>query len=95
MRDLAFTFSYRADAMSRSLSTCQVLAGLRTTIPSDVGIRVPLHPRRLRCPPSPYHRGYASVGCLAGRGASTLSVHGLFRNGAPETGGPGGQTLAT
>ena len=68
---------------SRSL----VLAGLRSTIPSDAGIRGPLHPRRLRCPPSPYHRGYASGGRLAGRGASTLSMHGIFRNDTPETGG--------
>jgi hypothetical protein len=40
----------------------KVLAGLQSTIPSGAGIRGPLHPRRLRCPPSPYHRGYASVG---------------------------------
>jgi hypothetical protein len=52
---------------------CQVLAGLQSTISSDPGIRKPLHPRRLRCPPSPYHRGYASAGRLAGRGASCLS----------------------
>ena len=41
---------------------------------------------RLRCPLSPYRRGYASVGRLAGRGASALSVHGLFGNGPPEAG---------
>jgi hypothetical protein len=35
----------------------KVLAGLQSTIPSGAGIRGPLHPRRLRCPPSPYHRG--------------------------------------
>ncbi|MGZ8473449.1 MAG: hypothetical protein ACXW4N_08125 [Candidatus Deferrimicrobiaceae bacterium] len=29
---------------------------------------------------------YASVGRLAGSGASTLSVHGLFGNGPRETG---------
>jgi hypothetical protein len=51
----------------------KVLAGLQSTIPSGAGIRGPLHPRRLRCPPSPYHRGYASVGRIAGRGASCLS----------------------
>ncbi len=32
-------------------------------------------------------RGYASVGRLAGSGASTLSMHGLFRNGPLEAGG--------
>jgi len=31
-------------------------------------------------------RGYASVGRLAGSGASTLSVHGLFRNGPLDAG---------
>ncbi len=31
-------------------------------------------------------RGYASVGRLAGSGASPLSVHGLFRNGPLDTG---------
>jgi hypothetical protein len=60
--------------------------GLQGSIPSDPGIRGPLHPPRHRSPPSPYHRGYASVGRLAGGGASTLSVHGLFGNGALETG---------
>ncbi|MGB6410097.1 MAG: hypothetical protein WBF16_02730, partial [Candidatus Deferrimicrobiaceae bacterium] len=75
----AITVPYRADTLRRFLSRGRVLAGLLSTIPSDAGIRGPLHPRRLRCPPSPYHRGYASVGRLAGRGASTLSVHGLFR----------------
>src|SRR4030043_374330 len=69
--------------------------GLQGSIPSDPGIRGPLHPRRLRCPPSPYHRGYASIGRLAGRGASTLSVHGLFRNGPLEAGGLRYQALAT
>jgi hypothetical protein len=63
------------------------LAGLQKSIPSDPGIRGPLHPRRLRYPPSPYRGGYASAGCLAGRGASTLSVHVLFRNGPLEAGG--------
>jgi hypothetical protein len=38
-------------------------------------------------PPSPYRGGYASVRRLAGRGASALSMHGLFGNG-PRT--PGG-----
>src|SRR4030042_1471475 len=60
--------------------------GLQGSIPSDPGIRGPLHPRRLRCPPSPYHSGYASIGRLAGRGASALSVHGLFGNGALDAG---------
>ncbi len=32
-------------------------------------------------------RGYASVGRLAGSGASPLSVHGLFRNGPLDAGG--------
>ncbi|MGB7631276.1 MAG: hypothetical protein WBM29_09360, partial [Candidatus Deferrimicrobium sp.] len=45
-----------------------------------------LHPPRHRSPPSPYRRGYASVGRLAGGGASTLSVHGLFGNGTLEAG---------
>ena len=53
---------------------------------SDTGIRGPLHPLRLRCSPSPYRSGYASVGRLAGSGASTLSMHGLFRNGPLEAG---------
>ena len=53
---------------------------------SDPGIRGPLHPLLLRCPPSPYRSGYASVGRLAGSGASTLSMHGLFRNGPREAG---------
>ena len=70
-------------------------AGLQRSIPSDPGIRGPLHPRRLRCPPSPYRGGYASAGRLAGRGASTLSVHGLFRNGPLDAGGLRYQTLAT
>ena len=60
--------------------------GLQGPIPSDPGIREPLHPRRLRCPPSPYRSGYASFGRLAGRGASALSVHGLFGNGSLEAG---------
>jgi hypothetical protein len=64
-------------------------AGLQGSIPSDPGIRWPLHPLRLLCPPSPYRSGYASVGRLAGSGASTLSVHGLFRNGPLETGRSG------
>src|SRR4030067_1064338 len=51
--------------------------------------------RRLCCPPSPYHGGYASAGRLAGRGASTLSVHDLFRNGPLDAGGLRYQTLAT
>ena len=71
------------------------LAGLQRSIPSDPGIRGPLHPRRLCCPPSPYHGGYASAGRLAGRGASTLSVHDLFRNGPLDAGGLRYQTLAT
>jgi hypothetical protein len=71
------------------------LAGLQRSIPSDPGIRGPLHPRRLRCPPSPYRGGYASAGRLAGRGASTLSVHGLFRNGPLNAEGLCDQTLAT
>src|SRR4030067_340456 len=50
-------------------------------------------PRRLRSPSSPYRGGYASAGRLAGRGASTLSVHGLFRNGPLEAGGLRYQTL--
>ena len=58
----------------------------RGPFPEDPGIRGPLHPLRLRCPPSPYRSGYASVGRLAGCGASTLSVHGLFRNGSLEAG---------
>src|SRR3990172_2853173 len=70
------------------------LAGLQRSIPSDPGIRGPLHPRRLRCPPSPYRGGYASAGRLAGRGASTLSVHGLFRNGPLDAGGLRYQTVA-
>ena len=72
----------------RSLQPHGLTTGLPGSIPSDPGIRGPLHPRRLRCPPSPYRRGYASVGRLAGRGASILSVHGLFRNGIREA-GPG------
>ena len=60
--------------------------GLQGSIPSDPGIRGPLHPLRLRYPPSPYRCGYASVGRLAGSGASTLSVHGLFRNESLEAG---------
>ena len=80
-------------------SPCGQPARLRTgvqgSIPSDPGIRGPLHPLRLRCPPSPYRSGYASVGRLAGRGASTLSVHGLFRNGPLDAGGLRYQTFAT
>jgi hypothetical protein len=60
--------------------------GLQGAIPSDPGIRGPLHPLRHRCPPSPHRSGYASVGRLAGSGASTLSVRGLFGNGPLETG---------
>ena len=59
----------------------------RAPFQEDPGIRGPLHPRRLRCTPSPYRRGYASVVRLAGRGASALSVHGLFRNGTRDAGG--------
>jgi len=59
----------------------------RDPFPGDPGIRGPLHPRRLRCPPSPYRGGYASAGRLAERGAATLSVHGLFRNGPLDAGG--------
>ncbi|MGZ8474187.1 MAG: hypothetical protein ACXWWY_11905, partial [Candidatus Deferrimicrobiaceae bacterium] len=58
----------------------------RGPFPEDPGIRGPLHPLRLRCPPSPYRRGYASVERLAGSRASTLSVHGLFGNGPLEAG---------
>jgi hypothetical protein len=58
----------------------------RGPFPEDPGIRGPRHPLRLRCPPSPYRRGHASVGRLAGSGASTLSVLGLFGNGPLETG---------
>ncbi len=61
--------------------------GVQGTIPSDPGIRGPLHPPRLRCPPSPYRGGYASVGRLAGCGASALSVLGLFGNGPLDAGG--------
>src|SRR3990172_1265995 len=60
--------------------------GFQESIPSEPGIRGPLHPLRLRCPPSPYRSGYASVGRLAGSGASTLSVLGLFGNGPREAG---------
>ena len=70
------------------------IAGLQRSIPSDPGIRGSPHPRRLRCPPSPYRGGYASAGRLAGRGASTLSVHGLFRNGPLDAGGLRYQALA-
>ncbi|MGZ8447216.1 MAG: hypothetical protein ACXWWM_05445, partial [Candidatus Deferrimicrobiaceae bacterium] len=58
----------------------------RSPFPEEPGIRGPLQQRRLRCPPSPYRSGYASVGRLAGSGASTLSVHGLFGNGPREAG---------
>jgi hypothetical protein len=58
----------------------------RSPFPGDPGIRGPLHPLRHRCPPSPYRGGYASVGRLAGSGASTLSMHGLFGNGSREAG---------
>src|SRR3990172_12981934 len=61
-------------------------SGLPGAIPSDPGIRGPLHPFLIRCPPSPYRSGYASVGRLAGSGASPLSVHGLFGNGPREAG---------
>ena len=71
-------------------SPCDTPARLRTglqrPISSDPGIRVPLHPLRLRCLPSPYRSGYASVRRLAGSGASTLSMHGLFRNGPLDAG---------
>src|SRR3972149_6071443 len=68
----------------------------RAPFPEDPGIRGPLHPRRLRCTPSPYRCGYASVVRLAGRGASALSVHGLFRNGTRDAGRsfPGGRSSA-
>src|SRR3970282_1129417 len=59
--------------------------GLQGSIPADPGIRGTLHPPRHLPPPSPYRRGYASVGRLAGGGASTLSVHGLCGNGTLET----------
>jgi len=55
----------------------------RSPFPRDPGIRGPPHPPRLRCPPSPYRSGYASDGRLAGCGASSLSVHGLFRERPP------------
>src|SRR5512140_3618317 len=60
--------------------------GLQGSIPSPPGIRGPLHPPRHRSPPSPYRHGYASVGRLAGGGASTLSVLGLCGNGTLESG---------
>ncbi len=63
-----------------------VPADLQGSILSDPGIRGPLHPPRHRSPPSSYRRGYASVGRLAGCGASTLSVHGLFGKGTLEAG---------
>jgi hypothetical protein len=64
------------------------LADLQRSIPSDPGIRGPLQPLRLRCPPSPYHGGYASVRRPAGCGASTLSVLGLFGNAPLDAGNP-------
>jgi hypothetical protein len=71
-------------------SPCGEPARLRTgfqgSIPSDPGIRGPLHPPRHRSPPSSYRSGYASVGRLAGGGASAHSVHGLFGNGTLEAG---------
>src|SRR5659263_351731 len=60
--------------------------GLQGSIPTDPGIRGSLHPPRHRSPPSSYRSGYASVGRLAGGGASTLSVHGLCGNGTLEAG---------
>src|SRR4030042_5529984 len=89
--------SWPASASSeggRSLrrSTCDAPASLRPGLPgsilSDPGIRGTLHALRLRCPPSPYRSGYASVGRLGGSGASTLSVHGLFDNGPRGAGLP-------
>jgi hypothetical protein len=80
----------------------KVLAGLQSTIPSGAGIRGPLHPRRgASCLSSDFAPRTARD-----RSASELrrtirrslgeggSVHSLFRNDAPETGGPGGKTLA-
>ena len=47
-------------------SPCDAPARLRTglqgPIPSDPGIRGPLHPLRLRCPPSPYRAGTPRLG---------------------------------
>src|SRR3972149_6772096 len=65
--------------------------GLRSWLPPPRGpprraIRGPRRPLRLRRPLAPYRSGSASVGRLAGRGASTLSVRGLFGNGTLETG---------
>src|SRR5574341_1993839 len=70
----------------RPMDPLRLRSGLPGAIPSDAGIRGPLHPLRLRCPPSPYRSGYASVGRLAGSGSSTLSVLGLFGNGPAEAG---------
>ena len=69
-----------------SCTLAKQAAGIQGASPSDPGIRGPLHPPRRRCPPSPYRCGYASVGRLAGCGASTLSVLGLFRNGPLDAG---------
>jgi hypothetical protein len=71
------------------------LAGPHRSIPSDPVNRGPLHPLRLRCPPSPYRGGYASVERLAERGTSSLSMHGLFRNGSLDAGGCPKAPLAT
>jgi hypothetical protein len=56
----------------------------RAPFPADPGIRPALHPPRLRCPHSPDRTGSASLGRLAGGGASPASVLGLFGNGARE-----------
>ncbi len=94
--------SQKAPPMARPVSASRPRRGLRSWLAvrwtrtpahrspgghsSDPGIRGPLHPLLLRCPPSPYRSGYASVGRLSGSGASILSMHGLFRNDPPEAG---------
>ena len=77
-----------AGSTRRTFLLAQQAAGIQGDIPSDPGIRGPLHPPRHRCPPSPYRCGYALVRRLAGCGASTLSVLGLFRNGPLDAGHP-------
>ena len=84
-RDLA---PARCRFRSPELHLAPQATGIQGAIPADPGIRGPLHPPRRRCPPSPYRCGYASVGRLAGRGASTLSMLGLFRNGPLDAGLP-------
>ena len=84
-RDLA-PARCRSARLNRNLAP--QATGIQGAILSDPGIRGPLHPQRRRCPPSPYRSGYASVGRLAGSGASTLSMHGLSGNGPLEAGLP-------